>query len=41
LLTAVFWTVLWGPAGLINTPFDEPFSFQIAEMFKITNGKIR
>jgi hypothetical protein len=24
----------------INTPFDEPFSFQICELFKVRNGKL-
>jgi len=23
-----------------NTPFDEPFSFQICELFKVRNGKL-
>jgi len=36
-------TIVWndGSTHPVNTPFDEPFSFQIAELFKITNGKIR
>ena len=25
----------------VNTPFDEPFSFMIGELFKIKEGKIR
>jgi hypothetical protein len=24
----------------VNTPFDEPFSFQICELFKVRNGKL-
>lgn len=30
-----------GTVHPVNTPFDEPFSFTIAELFKIVDGKIR
>jgi hypothetical protein len=35
-------TIKWndGSAHPVNTPFDEPFSFLIGELFKIKNGKI-
>jgi hypothetical protein len=35
-------TTVWadGKEHPVNSPFDEPFSFQIGELFKIRNGKI-
>ena len=35
-------TTVWNDGSVhpVNTPFDEPFSFQIAELFKIKDGKI-
>jgi ribosomal protein S27AE len=30
-----------GSVHPVNTPFDEPFAFTIAELFKIVDGKIR
>ena len=35
-------TIKWidGSIHPVNTPFDEPFSFLIGELFKIKNGKI-
>jgi hypothetical protein len=35
-------TTVWndGKEHPVNTPFDEPFAFQIGELFKIRNGKI-
>ena len=29
-----------GSVHPVNTPFDEPFSFQICELFKVRNGKL-
>ena len=36
-------TITWndGTVHKVNPPFDEPFSFQIGELFKIQNGKIK
>jgi hypothetical protein len=36
-------TTVWndGSTHPVNTPFDEPFSFEIGELFKIRNGKIQ
>jgi hypothetical protein len=36
-------TIVWNDGSVhpVNTPFDEPFSFQIGELFKIEDGKIR
>lgn len=36
-------TITWNDGSVhpVNTPFDEPFSFTIAELFKIVDGKIR
>ena len=38
-----FKTITWNDGSVhpVNTPFDEPFSFQIGELFKIVDGKIR
>ncbi len=38
-----FGTITWndGTVHPVNTPFDEPFSFTIAELFKILGGKMR
>lgn len=35
--------ITWNDGSVhpVNTPFDEPFSFTIAELFKIIDGKIR
>ena len=35
-------TTVWndGTTHPVNTPFDEPFSFLIGELFKIKDGKI-
>ena len=35
-------TAVWndGSTHPVNTPFDEPFSFLIGELFKIKDGKI-
>ena len=36
-------TIVWndGTVHPVNNPFDEPFSFQIGELFKIEDGRIR
>lgn len=36
-------TITWNDGSVhpVHTPFDEPFSFQIGELFKIVDGKIR
>lgn len=36
-------TTVWndGSTHPVNTPFDEPFAFEIGELFKIKNGKIQ
>ena len=36
-------TIVWndGSTHPVNTPFDEPFSFQIGELFKIEDGRIK
>ena len=36
-------TIVWndGTVHPVNTPFDEPFSFQIGELFKIQDGRIQ
>lgn len=36
-------SIVWndGSVHAVNTPFDEPFSFQIGELFKIEDGKIK
>lgn len=38
-----FKSITWNDGSVhpVNTPFDEPFSFQIGELFKIVDGKIR
>jgi hypothetical protein len=35
-------TIVWNDGSVhpVNPPFDEPFSFQIGELFKIVDGKI-
>ena len=37
-----FKTITWNDGSVhpVNTPFDEPFSFQIGELFKIVDGRI-
>ena len=36
-------TIVWNDGSVhpVNTPFDEPFSFQIGELFKIQDGQIQ
>ena len=36
-------TITWNDGSVhpVNSPFDEPFSFQIGELFKIVDGRIR
>ena len=36
-------TIVWNDGSVhpVNTPFDEPFSFQIGELFKIQDGRIQ
>ena len=36
-------SIVWNDGSVhpVNTPFDEPFSFQIGELFKIIDGKIK
>jgi hypothetical protein len=36
-------TTVWndGSTHPVNTPFDEPFAFEIGELFKIRYGKIQ
>lgn len=36
-------TIVWNDGSVhpVNPPFDEPFSFQIGELFKIVDGRIR
>lgn len=36
-------SIVWNDGSVhpVNTPFDEPFSFQIGELFKLEDGKIR
>jgi hypothetical protein len=36
-------SIVWndGSVHQVNTPFDEPFSFQIGELFRIEDGRIR
>lgn len=38
-----FKRITWNDGSVhpVNTPFDEPFSFQIGELFKIVDGRIR
>ena len=36
-------SIVWNDGSVhpVNTPFDEPFSFQIGELFKIQDGRIK